>query len=248
MRAAGVRRRGVNRPLLVARGVSGAVALSLLYVALGRLPLGDTVTIQNTAPVWTALFASLALGEKLRPAVLGSIAVSLAGVALVARPAFLFGHAAGGLDGVGVGLVLVAAVLMGVAYTAVRKLRETDHPLAIIYALSWAGVVLSVPFALGGGWRWPAPGGWALLVGVGLCTQAGQWTLTRGLHLLDAATATAVGYVQIVFAFAWGVLVFGDVPAWPQVAGAGLVVASVLALVGTRPRAAPSSEAGKFGV
>ncbi len=239
MRVAGVARRGVNRPLLVARGVAGAIALSLLYVALGRLPLGDTVTIQNTAPVWTALFAALALGERLRPAVVASIAVSLAGVALVARPAFLFGQGAGGLDLVGVGLVVVAAVLMGAAYTAVRKLRETDHPLAIIYALSWAGVVLAVPFALGGGWRWPTPHGWALLAGVGACTQAGQWTLTRGLHLLDAATATAVGYIQIAFAFAWGVLVFGDVPSWPQVAGAALVVASVLSLA--LPRAGAAS-------
>ncbi len=240
MRGAGVARRGVNRPLLIARGVAGAIALSLLYAALGRLPLGDAVTIQNTAPVWTALFAALALGERLRPAVVASIGVSLAGVALVARPAFLFGDGAAGLDLVGVGLVVVAAVLMGVAYTAVRKLRETDHPLAIIYALSWAGVVLAVPFALGGGWRWPTPHGWALLAGVAVCTQAGQWTLTRGLHLLDAATATAVGYIQIAFAFAWGVLVFGDVPSWPRVAGAGLVIASVLALA--VPRAAPRLE------
>ena len=124
---------------------------------------------------------------------------------------------------------------MGMAYTAVRKLRETDHPLAIIYALSWCGVLLSVPFALGGGWRWPSLGAWALLAGVAGCTQVGQWTLTRGLYLLDAATATAVGYVQVVFAFAWGIVVFGDVPTLVQAAGAGVVVASVLALVVNRP-------------
>ncbi len=247
LRLAGVPRRGVNRRLLVARGFVGAGALSLLYAALGRLPLGDAVTIQNTAPVWTALFAAVALGERLRPAIAGSVAASLVGVALVARPAFLFGAGAGGLDGVGVALVLVAAVLMGLAYTAVRKLRETDHPLAIIYALSWCGLVLSVPFALGGGWRWPTAGAWALLAGVAGTTQVGQWTLTRGLYLLDAATATAVGYVQVVFAFAWGVLVFGDAPTLTQAAGAAVVVVSVLALVSRRPAPARPDDAARGG-
>ena len=247
LRLAGVSRRGVNRRLLAARGLVGAGALSLLYAGLARLPLGDAVTIQNTAPVWTALFAALVLGERLRRGIVLSVAASLVGVALVARPAFLFGGGAGGLDGVGVALVLAAAVLMGLAYTAVRKLRETDHPLAIIYALSWAGLVLSVPFALAGGWRWPTPGAWALLGGVAATTQVGQWTLTRGLYLLDAATATAVGYVQVVFAFAWGMLVFGDVPAAPQIAGAAVVVASVLALVARRPAppAPPSAQSSR---
>ena len=249
LRIAGVSPFGVNRRLLVARGLVGAGALSLLYAGLARLPLGEAVTLQNTAPVWTALFAAVALGERVRAGIVASVAASLVGVVLVAQPAALFGAAGVGLDGVGVALVMAAAVLMGLAYVAVRKLRETDHPLAIIFALSWAGLVLSVPFALSGDWRWPSPGGWALVLGVGATTQVGQWTLTRGLYLLDAATATAVGYVQVVFAFAWGVLVFGDVPTGVQLAGAGIVVASVVALVArrapaARPTAALPPEAG----
>ena len=92
LRAAGVARRGVNRPLLVARGIVGAGALSLLYAALERLPLGDAVTIQNTAPVWTAAVRGAARSASGcgRPSS-RRVAASLVGVALVARPAFLFG-------------------------------------------------------------------------------------------------------------------------------------------------------------
>ncbi len=234
LRAAGVSPWGVNRRLLVGRGLLGASALSLLYAGLGRLPLGDAVAIQNTAPVWTALFAALLLGERLRPAIVVGVAASLVGVVLVAQPEALFGGS-GGLDGVGVALVGVAAVFSGGAYTAIRRLRLTDHPLPIILALSYCGLFVSLPFALGGGWTWPTPAAWALLLGVGACTQVGQWTLTRGLYLLDAATATAVGYVQIVFAFVWGVLVFGDVPTGPRLAGAAVIVARVFALVARRP-------------
>ena len=57
LRLAGKSLWGTDRPTLVARGVFGATALSLFYVGIGRLPLGDAVTIQYTAPVWTSLMA-----------------------------------------------------------------------------------------------------------------------------------------------------------------------------------------------
>jgi cytochrome c5 len=58
---------GTDRTTLALRGTVGAVALSLFYFGIGRLPLGDAVTIQYTAPVWTALTAALLLGERIRP-------------------------------------------------------------------------------------------------------------------------------------------------------------------------------------
>lgn len=227
LRRSGASVLGYDRPTLLARGVVGATALSLLYFGLSRLPLGDSVTIHYTAPVWTALSAAVLLGERLRPLVLAGAALSLVGVALVAQPTFLFGAAPDPLDGWGVAAVVAGSVLSGLAYTFVRKLRATDDPMTIIFYLSWVGAVGSLPFALGG-WAWPSPVGWALVLGIGLSTQVGQVCLTKGIHLLEAGTATAIGYVQIVFAFAWGVLVFGD-PLDPlSVAGAVLVVSSVL--------------------
>lgn len=222
---------GIDRRTLLARGGTGAVALSLLYFGLGRLPLGDAVTIHYTAPVWTALTAALLLGERVRPVVALGAAVCLAGVGLVARPSFLFGSAAAPLDGLAVAAVVTASVLSGLAYTFVRKLRQTDGPLTIIFYLSWVGAVVALPFALAGGWRWPSASGWALLLAIGVATQVGQIGLTNGLRRLEAGTATAIGYVQIVFAFGWGVLVFGDAPDALSLAGAATVLASVLLLI-----------------
>ena len=215
---------GHNRRILLARGLTGATALSLLYVGLSRLPLGDAVTIHYTAPVWTALSAAVLLGERLRPGIVAGAAVSLVGVALVAQPSFLFG-AAEPLDAAGVAAVVCGAVLSGLAYTFVRQLRSTDHAYTIIFYLSVVGLAGSLPFALGG-WAWPSPQGWALLLGIGVATQVGQIFLTKGLHLLEAARATAIGYVQIVFAFGWGVAVFGDAPGLLALGGALLIVGS----------------------
>ncbi len=230
LRVDGVSPLGVDRRTLFLRGAVGATALSLFYFGIGRLPLGDAVTVQYTAPVWTALTAALLLGERLRPLVLVGALLSMAGVAFVARPSVLFGAGAA-LDGWGVAAVATAAVLSGLAYTFVRKLRATDRPMTIIFYLSWIGVVGSLPFALSGAWEWPVGWEWLLLLGIGLSTHAGQVGLTKGMARLEAGTAASIGYLQVVLAFAWGALFLGDTIDGLSVAGAALVVSSVLLVV-----------------
>ena len=221
---------GADRRTLLARAAVGATSLSLFYFGIGRLPLGDAVTVQYTAPVWTALTAAVLLGERVRPAVAASAVLSLAGVALVARPSALFGAGAA-LDGWGVAAVATAAVLSGLAYTFVRKLRQTDRPMVIIFYLSWVGMVGALPFAFFGGWVWPGGWQWALLLGIGLATHAGQLGLTKGMQTLEAGTASAVGYLQVVLAFVWGAVFLGDAVDGLSVAGAALVVSGVLLTV-----------------
>ena len=221
---------GNDRTTLFLRGSVGAIALSLFYFGIGRLPLGDAVTIQYTAPIWTALTAALLLGERVRPVVAAGAVLALAGVALVARPSALFGEGVA-LDPAGVAAVAAAAVLSGLAYTFVRKLRQTDRPMAIIFYLSWIGMAGALPFALAGGWVLPTGWQWALLLGIGLSTHVGQVGLTKGMQRLEAGTASAIGYVQVVLAFVWGALFLGDTVDGLSVAGAALVVSSVLLVV-----------------
>jgi drug/metabolite transporter (DMT)-like permease len=88
----------------------------------------------------------------------------------------------------------------------------------------------ALPFALAG-WVWPTGWQWALLLGIGLATHAGQVGLTKGMQKLEAGTASAIGYVQVVLAFVWGAVFLGDAVDGLNVAGAALVVSSVLLVV-----------------
>jgi len=217
---------GVRRGLLLVRAASGVAALSLFYYALGQIPLGDATAIFYMAPIWTALSAALILRERTAGLVIAGMAVSLVGVVLTAKPSFLFGDATSALNGLAVLGVLVASVGSGVAYTLVRKLRETDHPLVIIFYLSWVGLIGALPFA--SNWVWPTGWAWLWLLVAGLATQLAQIAMTRGLHLESAGRATTVGYLQVAFAFGWGVLVFGTIPDTLSIVGAVLICASVL--------------------
>lgn len=223
VRRAGVSLWGERRPLLLLRGLVGFVGLSCFYFAVTRLGLAEATLLHYTNPVFTALFAALFLRESASLRIVGSIAVSLAGVALMARPEFLFGGELGGLDPLGVRVGLFGAVCSAAAYTIVRALAKTEHPHVIVFYFPLVAVPLSIPTSLPDA-VWPSPLTWLVLLGVGITTQLGQVFLTKGLQHERAAKATVVGYLQIVFAALWGALFFGDLPdAW-TVAGAALIV------------------------
>lgn len=228
VRRAGVSPWGNRRGLLLVRGVVGFVALSAFYHSVVHLPLADATVIQYTNPVYAVLFAVPFLGERLRLREVLSVVVSLAGVAVVMRPGFLFGEGAT-LPPVVVGIGLAGAVCSAAAYVTVRKLGATEHPAVIVFYFALVSTVGSVPTALPGA-LWPTPTEWLVLLAVGVFTQAGQVAITHGLRMERAGRATATGYLQIVFAALWGVLFFSERPDVATWLGAGLIVVSTLAL------------------
>ena len=231
MRRMGLSWRG-NRPgLLVVRGLFGLGGLTCLFWALTRLTLADATVLHFTNPVFTALLAAWLLGETLTVRHGLALVTCVVGVTLVAQPAWLFGAGAG-LPWDGVVVALLGAVSAAAAYVTVRKLGETESPLVVVFYFPLVAVPLISPFAVAQ-WVWPTPVEWGILLGVGLATQVGQISLTRGLHRLPAGTATAIGYLQIVFATLLGWWVFDTLPTPLAIGGAVLIVAGVLSL---RPR------------
>ena len=74
-----------------------------------------------------------------------------------------------------------------------------------------------------------------VLLAVGVSTHLGQLFVTLGLHMERAGRASAVGYLQIVFAAGWGWLLFHEIPDLWTWLGAAVIVISTLALVRLHP-------------
>ena len=215
---------GENKFLLTLRGLLGFGGLSCFYFALTVLPLADATVIFYTNPVLTAVLAALFLSESMGLAEILGALVSLVGVAFIAQPSFLFG-AGGGLNLLYVGIALLGALFAAGAYTIVRKLRESEHPLVIVFYFPLISTVGAIPTAAAADPVWPTAWEWILLiVGVGLTAQIAQVLLTNGLHRERAGRAMAMTYLQIVFAAAWGMLFFSEVPDLMSIGGALLVI------------------------
>jgi drug/metabolite transporter (DMT)-like permease len=233
-----LRRRGIpvwgeRRGLLLLRGLLGYGALSCFFYALVHLPLAEATVIQYTNPVFTALLAVVFLAEHIRPRDLFLTLASLAGVVLMARPAFLFGGLGERLDPVAVGVALAGAILSAAAYVTVRRLGRTEDPVVIVFYFALVATAGSIPLTAANpvlplGWEWLA------LIGIGVVTQAAQVFMTLGLREERAGRAMAVGYMQIVFAALWGLIFFAEFPdAWGG-AGALVIIAATSLLARSR--------------
>ena len=223
---AGIPAWGKRRWLLIWRGAIGTAALVCVYAALAALPLAAATVLQYLYPPFTALLAWLMLGEPIGKRVLAAMALGWLGVLLVAQPAGLL------QGGATLALVPVLIAVAGALFTAfadvsVRSLGTSEHPLVIVFYFPLVALPLSLPLvALNPVLPTPAELLW--LVGVGVFTQLGQVYLTRSLTALPAARATAISYVQVLFAGGWGWLLFGEsIDSW-TIAGAGLVLAATL--------------------
>lgn len=229
---------GTDKAGLVQRALFGTAALACYFYAVDALPLAEATVLHYLNPVFVAIIAALFLHEPIGARLVAAITVALVGTVIVARPGFLFGGASP-LGAVGVLVALGSALLSACAYATVRRLARTEHSDVIVFYFAMFAAPIALPFALAH-WVWPSPTGWLLMLGLGVATQLGQTFMTRGLALVPAARGTTIGYVQIVFAASWGVLLFHEaLSAWTLV-GAGLVVLAVVLLLSARQNAQPA--------
>jgi len=229
---------GHRRGLLLARGVSGFVALTSVFYAIIHLPIAAATMLHYMHPVFTALLAFIFLLERPTKATLMCIALSLIGLGFMVAPLWLsegsthlaFWPVMAGLGG---------ALGSGIAYTLVRKLVATEHPSVIV--LYFPMVCIPGTLLLGGAdFVWPDAMGWWVLLGVGCFTQLGQLTLTKAMQLDSASRATSLSYVQIVFAALLGWLFFAEVPALETQIGGALILLGAMVSAWLQPAGDPA--------
>ena len=227
LRRAGVPPFGTRRRALLTRGFLGFAALNCFYYAYIHLPLAEATVLQYLNPLWATFFGAWYLAERIKRHELLYVAGCLLGVLAISKPSFLFGGDVR-LDLMALGAALAGSVLSGAAYVGVRDLSKTEHPLVIVFYFPLVTVPTSLPALLNA--TWPSPREWALLVAIGITAQLGQIFITRGLQLERAGRATAMGYLQVVFAGIWGLLFFSDVPDGWAIAGSLLILGCILGL------------------
>ncbi|MEM1029442.1 MAG: DMT family transporter [Myxococcota bacterium] len=239
LRLRGVSPWGHDRRRLVLRGALGTGGLVCFFTAITLLPLAEVTVIHYLNPVLTALLAARLLGERIPTRLWAAIVVSGAGILLVTRPVGLL-TASEPLATWGIVAALGGALFSAGAYTTVRRLRLTDRADVIVFYFPLVAVPALFPFALRA-WVWPTTRGWLLMLGIGVVTQIAQVLLTRGLALMPAGRGTAIGYVQIAFASAWGWGLFDEPMAPATILGATLIVGATIAL--TRRPSSPAASA-----
>jgi len=224
---------GNNKPLLLARGIVGTLALMCVYYSLTTIPLAEATILQYTYPLFTSLLAVLFLKERIQLTTVICIALSFLGLWFVIQPS-LDHQTAHQLPLLSVGMALLGALGSSIAYVLVRKLSQTEDSSVIIFYFPLVALPISL-FLMGDSFIMPDFTLAIFLIFVGIFTQIGQLGLTKAMKTLTAGNASALGYIQIVFTTLIGVVMFNEVPAgWTYMGGALIIIGALVNVFGSR--------------
>lgn len=211
---------GNNKVVLFLRGFFGVIALSLYFLCLQNMPLASAVTIMQLSPIFTTILAIFILKEKVNLPQWAFFLVSFLGVALIKgfdpdMPLLYFV------------LAILSAFISALAYNMVRKLKDSDHPLVVVFyfplvAMPVAGLMTYFV------WVQPEPIEWLILIGIGIATQIAQVNMTKALQMEEVGKVSIVRYLTIVYAIIIGYVFFKDDYGWITLLGISFVVLGVL--------------------
>ena len=223
---------GSHKMLLIMRGVSGTLALFLVYESIKRFPLSEATVIQYLFPIFTALVAPLIISEAINKKVFGAILIGLTGVYTVLDFPFLIKTT--NISVYSIGIAITGSFLTSVAYVLVRKATKVnEHPLVVMFYFPLFTVPMCLPFLISN-WVHPSPEVWGYLFLVGICTQSGQFFLTYGYKELPAAEAAPLSYVQVPFAMIMGSIFFDEIITINFIIGSTLVLISIFIVMANR--------------
>ncbi len=197
---------------------------------VAALPLAEVFAIEFTAPIWTAILASLFLRERLTGARVAAIALGFAGVLLILRPGAAVHPAAL--------VVLLAALGFASTYVFTRHMSETESPLTVVFYMNLVqfpiGLALSVP-----DWTVPsmAMAPWIALIGA--CGLGSHFCFAHAFRLAEATVVTPFDFVRLPLIAAVGFLFYGEGLDWAILLGGTVIFAgNLLNLWGERRRGA----------
>jgi drug/metabolite transporter (DMT)-like permease len=227
----GISLRVIDKRTMLLRCVVGLTAMILYFTALGRIPIGQAVTLQYTAPLFVALLSGRVISERVEPAVVILVATAFAGIVLIVSPDL------SSVDPDAL-LALGSGFFAAMAYMYVRELRNTDSVSSVVFwfaAFSVAGSMLqALPDIFDLDWRTLAA-----LVGIGVGAGGGQVGITMAYHRANAAWVSAFSYLTVIVATFYGFTLFNETLGISDWIGGVLIIGSGVALVFM----APSGEA-----
>ncbi len=188
--------------LLFARGLSGAIALSLYFYTIQKIPLATAVTILYLAPIFTIIIGIFLNKESPQKMQWPFIILTFIGTLLMKNfdPRIELIHFFMGLT---------AAFFAGLAYNIIRMLKgKADHDLIIFYFPLVTIPVIS-PFVIT---QWISPTFEELvgLIGIGVLTQIAQIFMTKAYTLEPAAKISHYNYLTSFYAFLTGIIFFDE--------------------------------------
>lgn len=207
------------------RGLAHSMGVALWFYAMARIPIADVTAMNYLSPIYVTLGAAFFLGERLAARRIMAVAAALIGALIILRPGFREvgpGHLA----------MLFTAVVFGASYLLAKLLSQTNSAGVVVAMLSVTVTIGLAPLAA---MNWVTPTLWELgiLMGVAALATGGHYTMTLAFRAAPLAVTQPVTFLQLVWAVALGMVMFGE-PFDPWVILGGTVIVGAVSFISWR--------------
>ncbi|MGC9459243.1 DMT family transporter [Vibrio genomosp. F10] len=210
-------------PLLVLRGVFGALYLLAFVYTIAHIPLADAAILAYLSPFFVIVLSNLVLGERLPTKAKLLLPMILVGVALVIDP---FGFSAFNIYALA---GIASAIFAAGASITIKQLSKNHHTYEIIfYFLATATVISAV--LMKDTFVMPQGITWLYLVAIGVVSLLGQIFLTKAFTNENAGVVAVTRYIGLAFNILWGVIFWNEIPDWLTALGGTVIVISCVLL------------------
>lgn len=215
-RAAATKQPGVQ----IFRGVLLVAEVCVMVYSFTRIGLVQSHSVFASYPLLVAALSGPVLGEAVGWRRWTAIGVGFLGVLIILAP---------GLEVFSpLSLIpLLSATMFALYGLLTRYVARRDSASVSFF---WTGVAGAAAMTLVGIWFWQpmAAEGWAWMAVLCLTAVSGHWLLIRAFELAEASAIQPFAFLQLIFASAIGVVVFGDTLRANVLLGAAIVVAAGL--------------------
>ena len=126
-------------------------------------------------------------------------------------------------------LGILSSLISGIAYNAIMKCRQTDHPVTVVFYFPLIAVPVMGVACLIFGWKTPQGIEWLLLLVMGIFTQIAQIYMTKALHADHSSRIMPFKYFGVIYALLIGIIWFGEFVPFASLMGIALVIIAVIA-------------------
>jgi len=191
-----------NKKFVMWRGILNTIAVILFFTAVKYTTVTNANMLNMTYPIFIFLFMPFFATEKIKPIQILYLVISIIGVYLVIQPNFnhlLYGDLIG----------LLSGIVGGVSVITLRKAREKDSTVVIIFYLMIIGTIINGILLLAV-FQMPNLVQSAYIILSALLGLGGQIFITSGYKYIEANKGSIISSSRIIFAVILGVLFFND--------------------------------------
>ena len=220
--------------LQVFRGVLLAAEICVTVYAFTLLGLVESHAVFTCYPLLIAALSGPILGERVGPMRWAAIGMGFVGVLIILQPG------SGVFSPVAI-IPLIAALMFALYGLLTRYAARLDSAETSFF---WTGTAGMVTMTMVGIWFWEpmSQADWLWMGLLCLTGAFGHWLLIKVHEVAEASAVQPFAYLQLVFAAALGLTVFGETLRTNVVIGAVIVVlAGLFTLWRERVRAAQGS-------